>query len=65
MTLISEVEGDDYSSLKRYTFSLDETLRLLSKVSLDDFFDVCREGHLEGMELFLRKNSIEYSSMLI
>ncbi|MGN0671956.1 MAG: HD domain-containing protein [Anaerovoracaceae bacterium] len=65
MSLISEVEGDDYSSLKRYSFSLDETYRLLSVISLEDFFEVCREGHLEGMELFLRKNSITYNSILI
>lgn len=65
MMLISEVEGDDYSSLKRYSFSLDETYRLLSVISLEDFFEVCREGHLEGMELFLRKNSITYNSILI
>ena len=60
----SDIAGDDQypDSEKIYSFSKEETEKLFSIISVDDFVKLCREKHLMGMEEFLEENDITYSS---
>ena len=60
--LTSEVYGEDYDSEKHYEFTKEETDRLFSIISLEDFIALCSEQHLIGMEGFLSDNQIRYDS---
>lgn len=65
--LDSEIYGDDdfYDSESHYVFSKEETDRLFSIISLDDFISLCRNSHLLGMEEFLRQHGIKYGNIVI
>ena len=56
--LESAVYGDDYDSEKYYDFTKEDTDRLFSLISFEDFLKKCREGHLMWMEDFLERNNI-------
>ena len=60
--LESAVYGDDYDSEKHYSFSKEETERLFSIISLEDFILLCREKRLIGMEAFLKRNNISFKT---
>lgn len=62
--LESEVYGEDYDSEKHYTFSKEETEKLFSIISLEDFIELCRKEHLIGMEQFLADHHVEYGSFV-
>ena len=61
--LESDVYGDDYDSEKHYLFSKEETAKLFSLISLEDFIALCRKEDLIGMERFLKENGITYKSI--
>ena len=63
--LESDVYGDDYDSEKHYMFSREETEKLFSIISIEDFISLCREKHLIGMEEFLEENNIIYQTHCI
>ncbi len=56
--LESNVYGEDYDSEKHYTFSEEDTEKLFSIMSLDEFIEACRKGHLMWLEDFLEENDI-------
>ena len=58
LSLDSEVHGDDFDSEKHYRFTKEQTEKLFSIISHDDFLELCREKHLVGMEDFLSKYGI-------
>ena len=62
----SDIVGDDQypDSEKIYSFSKEETEKLFSIISVDDFVKLCREKHLMGMEEFLEDNKIAYDSFV-
>ncbi len=60
--LDSFVYGDDYDSEQHYIFSKEETDRLFSLMSLDEFLDYCRSDHLLGLDRLLKKHQIKYRS---
>lgn len=60
--IISEVYGDDYDSEKHYELSKEETNRLFSLISLEDFIDYCRKNHVSGMEDLFNSYNITYYS---
>ncbi len=62
--LDSEVWGE-YDSECHYSFSKEETDRLFSIISLEDFIKLCQEQHLRGMEQFLMANRIKYGTITI
>ncbi|MDO5439779.1 MAG: hypothetical protein Q4F09_07145 [Erysipelotrichaceae bacterium] len=62
LKLTSLVFGEDYDSEKNYSFSRKGTDKLFSLVSLEEFKNICRSGHLLGMEKFLTDNDISWSS---
>ncbi len=59
LRLKSEVYGKGYSSEKNYVFSVEDTNKLFSIISFEDFIESCQKGHLEWMEGFLKENGIE------
>ena len=59
MHLESCVYGDDYDSEKYYDFTKEDTLKLFSIMTFDDFIASCQEGHLIWMEQFLEDNGIK------
>ncbi len=65
--LDSEIYGGDdfYDSESHYVFSKEETDRLFSIISLDDFISLCRSSHLLGMEEFLQQHGIKYGNIVI
>lgn len=63
--LDSEVWGGDYDSEKHYKFSKEETDKLFSLISLEDFIALCQEQHVRGMERFLDSNRISYGTITI
>lgn len=60
--LESDVYGEEYDSEKYYSFSKEETEKLFSIISLNDFITLCQTRRLIGMEDFLEKNCITYKS---
>ena len=60
LELTSEVFGDEnyWDSEKHYVFSGSQTEKLFSLISLEDFIDSCRRGHLLWLEQFLREHGI-------
>ena len=62
LQLDSEVYGDEYDSEKHYLFSRLTTDKLFSICTLEEFINICRKGHLFGMEAFLRANGIRYET---
>lgn len=65
LSLTSEVYGDDYESEKHYDFSKGETEKLFSILTLDEFVNLCNTKKLIGMESFLERKGITYSSCTI
>ena len=61
----SEVWGPGWDSEKHYLFSREATEKLFSVCSLEEFIELCREGHVSGMEAFLERNGIAYGSVTI
>lgn len=58
LTIISNVFGE-YDSEKTYSFTKEQTEKLFSLISLEDFIKSCRERDIEWMEVFLRNNDIK------
>ena len=58
LRLESVVYGDEYDSEKYYDFTKEDTDKLFSIISFEDFLQSCREGHLMWLEDFLKKNDI-------
>ncbi|MCR4764187.1 MAG: hypothetical protein K5696_11730 [Lachnospiraceae bacterium] len=56
--LESSVYGEEYDSEKYYDFTSEDTKKLLSIMTLENFIASCREGHLIWMEQFLKDNGI-------
>ncbi len=56
LTLISNVYGDEYDSEKTYAFTKEQTEKLFSIISLEDYIKLCGDEDLLGMERFLRKH---------
>lgn len=56
--LCSTVYGDDYDSEKNYDLSKEDTSKLLSIMSLDEFKINCKNGRVHWMEDFFEKNDI-------
>ena len=56
---------DDIESEAHFTFSREETARLFSIISLNEFIDLCRAKHMTGMRKFLKDNGIEFQSMVV
>lgn len=65
LKLLSEVYGEDYDSERHYSFSREETDKLFSIISLEDFISLCQEQRLAGMEKFLAENHIMYGTITI
>lgn len=61
----SEVFGPSYDSEAHYNFSKEETEKLFQLISVEDFVELCRKEHLEGMERFLKKHRIDYDLYVI
>lgn len=59
LELISEIDGDMWSEV-HYYFSKEETDKLFSIISLEDFIALGKEKHLYGVECFLNDNNIKY-----
>ncbi len=61
LTLISECYGDDEypDSEIQYSFSVDDTYKLFSLVTLEEFIVLCAEKGLIGVESFLKVHGIE------
>lgn len=55
--LVSEVYGE-YDSEQNYSFSKEDTDKLFSLISLEDFCALCRREHLQGMDAYLEKHGI-------
>lgn len=64
LSLLSEVNGD-YTSEMSYGLTKENTDKLFSIISFDDFVDLCKKESLIGFLEFLDKHSIEYQSRLI
>ena len=64
LSMESDVAGGDQypDSEKIYSFSKEETDRLFSIISVDDFIKLCREKGVGGMEDFLEENRITFNS---
>lgn len=65
LRLDSDVYGPDYDSERHYDFTKEETDRLFSIISLEDFIALCQEQHLIGMEKFLTDHHITYGTITI
>ena len=65
LSLVSKAYGDDYDSEKHYDFSKGETEKLFSILTLDEFVNLCNTKKLIGMESFLERKGITYSSCTI
>ena len=65
LQMTSEVYGGGYSSEKHYVFTKEETEKLFSICSLEEFIEICREGHCAGMEAFLKENGIPVGTVTI
>ncbi|MDD7408272.1 MAG: hypothetical protein SOV71_03815 [Anaerovoracaceae bacterium] len=63
LSLESDVYGPEYDSEKMYSFSKEETEKLFSVITLEDFIKLCRKKNVSGMEDFLEQNDIHYQSM--
>lgn len=59
--LTSEVWGS-YDSEQHIDFSEDDTEKLFSLISLDEFITLCQKEHLIGLNKFLNDNGIKRSS---
>ena len=58
LILKSEVYGDDYESERNYKFTKEDTEKLFSIISIEDFIELCKRERVRGMEKFLHKNGI-------
>ena len=56
--LESDVFGE-FDSEQHYSFSKEDTDKLFSVISFEDFCELCRREHLLGMDEFLEKNGIK------
>lgn len=58
----SEISGaDDFPDSERhYRLSKEETAKLLSTITLDQFIELCKSKGLTGMEEYFNTNSITY-----
>lgn len=65
LSLTSEVYGDDYDSERHYIFTKEETEKLFSIVTLDEFIELGKEGHCSGLESFLSAHGIRFDTMTI
>ncbi len=64
LSLTSEVWGT-YDSEQHIEFTKEQTEKLFSLVSLEEFLKLCREKRLSGMWEFLEANDIHPSSITI
>ena len=60
LKLESKANGE-YGSEGRYTFSKEDTLKLFSLLTLDEFINLYNEKQIAGVEEFLTENGIAYS----
>ena len=58
LSLTSEVYGEDYNSEKHYTFTKEETMKLFSIISVEDFIEASKKGGTMWLTDFLWKNDI-------
>lgn len=58
LELLSEVYGE-WDSEQHSSFSKEDTEKLFSLISLEDFITLCREKRLIGMDEFLKENGIK------
>ncbi len=60
LELTSHVYGDEIypDSEEHYAFSQEQTEKLFSLISLEDFIDSCRSGHLLWLSQFLEEHEI-------
>ncbi len=65
LRLESFVYGKDYDSEKYYDFTEDDTKKLFSKITIDDFIKACRDGHLMWLEEYLKENDIKPKTFCI
>jgi hypothetical protein len=63
--LESSIWGGEYDSEQHYTFSKEETDRLFSIISPEDFIALIREKHLTGMCEFLKEKGISCGTVTI
>ena len=59
--LTSEVWGS-YDSEQHIDFTKDDTEKLFSLISLDEFIALCQKEHLIGLDKFLNDNGIKRST---
>ena len=65
LELHSSVDMGDFDSERFYSFTKEETDKLFSVISLEEFKKLCRDGNLTGLEAFLGENGIMYNSFTI
>jgi len=53
---------DGMGGEKHYSFSKEETEKLFSIISVEDFIALCKKKHVGGMEDFLEENKITYEA---
>ncbi len=61
--LESNIYPDDRE--KHYAFSKEDTDRLFSLATFDEFLEICRQGHLAGMEKYLDEHGIHPKTFAI
>lgn len=59
LQLESEVYGEDYDSEQHIDFSDEDTKRLFSLMSFQEFMVFMKEQHLLGLNALLKENGIE------
>lgn len=65
LSLLSEVYGADYDSEKHYKLTKEETDKLFSVITFEDFIDFCRKEMTLGLEELLSYYDIKYESFTI
>ncbi len=66
--MTSEVYGNGDSCMDsemHYSFSLEETNKLFSLISVDEFIESCKNGGTMWLHDFLWKNDIQYKTCCI
>ena len=63
--LESNVYGDDYDSEQHIEFTAEDTKKLFSLISFEEFVGLLQEKHLLGFNEFLREKGIEAQTITI
>ena len=61
----SEVWGDEYDSEKHYRLTKEDTEKLFSEMTLDQFIEFCRKERTLGMEALFKALELDVWSMTI